>query len=43
MVGGPGAAENSKRQAWEPAHVNLFGGQTTGGTDRILVGELHLS
>ena len=38
----PGAVENSEREAQEPAHVNLVRGQASGGTDRIVVGELHV-
>ena len=42
MAGDPEAVENSKKEAREPAHVNLVGGQASGGTDRIVVGELHV-
>ena len=38
----PGAVENTKREAREPAHVNLLGGQASGGADRLVVGELHV-
>ena len=41
MPGDPGAVENSKREAREPAHVNLVEGQASGGDDQIVVGELH--
>ena len=42
MAGGPGAAENSEGEGREPAHVNLVGGQASGGADRIVAGELHV-
>ena len=42
MAGDPGAVKNSEREVREPAHVNLVGGQASGGTDRIVVGELHV-
>ena len=42
MAGDSGAVEKSEREAREPAHVNFVGGQASGGTDRIAVGELHV-
>ena len=42
MAGDPGAVENSEREAREPAHVHLVGDQTSGDTDRIVVGELRV-
>ena len=42
MAGDRGAVENSKREAREPAHVNLVGSQASGGADRVVVGELHV-
>ena len=42
MAGDPGAVENSEKEARDPAHVNLVGGQASGGADRIVVGELHV-
>ena len=37
-----GSVENIEKEAREPAHVNLVGGQASGGHDRIVVGELHV-
>ena len=42
MVGDPRVVENNKREARELAHVNLVGGQASGGADRIVVGELRM-
>ena len=42
IAGDPGAVKNTKREARGPAHVNLVGGQASGGADRIVVGELHV-
>ena len=42
MAGNLGGIENSEREAREPAHVDLVGGQASGGADRIVVGELHV-
>ena len=42
MAGDSGAVENNERKARELAHVNFFGGQASGGTDRIVAGELDV-
>ena len=42
MADDPGTVENKEREAREPAHMNLVGGQVSDGTDRIVVGELHV-
>ena len=42
MTGDPGAVENSERDAREPAYANFVGGQASGGTDRIVVDEVHV-
>ena len=36
MAGDPGAIKNTKREARGPAHVNLVGGQASGGADRTI-------
>ena len=42
MAGDPGAIENSKREAREPAHVNLVRSQASGGAGRIVLGKFHV-
>ena len=42
MASDPGVVEEGKRGAREPAHVNLVGGQTSGGADRMAAGEFHV-
>ena len=42
MASDPGAVENSEREVREPVHVNLVGGQASGGTYRVVECELHV-
>ena len=42
MVGDPGAIENSMRETREAAHMNLVGGPTSGGADRIVEGKFNV-
>ena len=42
IAGDPRAVENSEREAREPAHVHLVGGQASDGAHRVIVGELHV-
>ena len=42
MAGDPRAVENSEREVRAPAHVNLVGGQASGGTYRVVGGKPHV-